>query len=758
MSQTIGRYRVLEKIGEGGMGVVYSAHDEGLQRRVAIKTIRDAGSTELRERFWREARAAARVSHPNICPIYEVGEHEGTLFLAMELLEGQSLADRLKRGPLEPAEALNVTGSALAALEAVHRHGLVHRDLKPSNVFLTPHGVKLLDFGLARSTGLDGNSGRDLTQTGLLLGTPRYMAPEQAAGRPLDARADLFAVGAMLYEMLVGRPAFDGATIMEVLQAVTYSPTPPLGGSAVLDSLDRVIRRATAKAPEERWGSAAEMGQALRELAPRIGESGAPSRVGDSSSTRPLPGVGSSTTRLIVFPFRMLRPDPDTEFLTFSLPDAVAASLAGLESLVVRPTASAAAFAGASPDLAEVARRANVDVVLTGTLLRSGDQVRVTTQLLQVPEGALVASHASQAPLGDLFQLQDELAQRIVDALALPLTTRERGLVHQDVPADPAAYELYLRANQLMTEPRSWQDALDLYRRCCDRDPRYAPAWAGLGRSARVIAKYGGDDPTGLMRTAEDAFRRALELNPDLSNAHHLHAYLEVEMGRARFAMVRLLDRLRSRRRDPELFGGLVLACRYCGLLDASAAAHERALQIDPGIVTSVAYTYNLQGRWEKALTAEQGSIWFARQHALIMLGRLDEVRQATDESLRHMDSPGLQTAMRGYMAAAEGRREGFMPLLGRGPLRDPEAHTLVARAAIHLGLVEEGLRLLEHAVLGGHFCAPFLRSDTWLDPARERDDFRRILGLAESRHREAREHYLAAGGETLLGVGTAGV
>jgi tetratricopeptide (TPR) repeat protein len=424
---------------------------------------------------------------------------------------------------------------------------------------------------------------------------------------------------------------------------------------------------------------------------------------------------------------------------------------------VVRPTASAAAFAGASPDLAEVARRANVDVVLTGTLLRSADQVRVTTQLLQVPDGALVASHASQAPLGDLFQLQDELAQRIVDALALPLSARERGLVHHDVPADPAAYELYLRANQLMTEPSGWEEALGLYRRCCQRDPRYAPAWAKLGRAARVIAKYGGDEPTQLLRTAEDAFRRALELNPDLSSAHHLHAYLEVEMGGARFAMVRLLDRLRARRHDPELFGGLVLACRYCGLLDASASAHERARQIDPGIVTSVVYTYNMQGRWEQALTVERGTIQFGRLHALIMLGRLDEARRVADESSARINSPALEVATRGYLAAAEGRRDGFMPYLERGALRDPEAYTLMARGAIHLGLADEGLRMLEKAVLGGHFCVPFLRRDSWLDPVRERQDFRQILAAAESRHREAREHYLAAGGEMLLGVGTAG-
>ena len=212
----IGHYAIERKLGEGGMGIVYAARDERLERTVALKTMAAlANDQTARQRFWREARAAASVNHPNVCQIYEIGEEDGELFIAMELLEGEVLAERLRRGPLSASEAMPLALGMLAALSALHARGIIHRDLKPSNVFLTPHGVKLLDFGLALSsvgTPLDATIGQ--TRTGMVLGTPRYMAPEQVTGETVDARSDLFATGAILFEMLAGRPAFGGRTIV----------------------------------------------------------------------------------------------------------------------------------------------------------------------------------------------------------------------------------------------------------------------------------------------------------------------------------------------------------------------------------------------------------------------------------------------------------------------------------------------------------------------------------------------------------------
>ena len=310
------------------------------------------------------------------------------------------------------------------------------------------------------------------------------------------------------------------------------------------------------------------------------------------------PGHSGGFTRLIALPFRMLRPDREFDFLIFSLPDAITTSLSGLASLVVRSSLAAARYAGDSPDLRRLASEAEVDAVLTGTLLRNGDQLRVMTQLTEVPGGAVIWSQTSNLALKDIFQLQDELVRRVVQSLAVPLSGRETRLLQTDVPMSPIAYEYYLRANHLGLDWRHYQTALALYLKCVEMDPQYAPAWARLGRIHRIIAKY-GDDKQGLER-AEAAFRRALDLNPELNLTHSFYAQLETDLGRAPQAMVRLLQRTRTNGNDPNLFSGLVYACRFCGLLNASIAAHHHARRLDPLIPTSVTHTYFMAGDYQQ--------------------------------------------------------------------------------------------------------------------------------------------------------------
>src|ERR1039457_7219814 len=258
MPQMIGHYRIVRKIGEGGMGVVYEAWDERLERAVAIKTIRGVGEKEeARKRLWHEARSLARVSHPNVCQLFDADEDGETLFLVLELLEGRSLESRLATGPLATSETVPIARQVLVALDALHSLGIVHRDLKPSNVFLTPRGVKLLDFGLARSTGAALPAGAEcastatnLTLPGTILGTPHYMSPEQASGAVAGPASDVFAAGCILYEMLAGKRAFDGDSFVDVLYQVMHHAPPALGGSREIEALDAVIRRALARSEE----------------------------------------------------------------------------------------------------------------------------------------------------------------------------------------------------------------------------------------------------------------------------------------------------------------------------------------------------------------------------------------------------------------------------------------------------------------------------------------------------------------------------
>ncbi len=745
MIDRIGRYTITRKLGEGGMGVVYAAHDPRLDRSVAIKTLRGEAEDERdRQRLWREARAAAKVSHPNVCQLYEIGEEDGVLFLAMELLEGEPLADRIARGASPLRDTVGVALSILSALEALHALGIVHRDLKPSNVFLTPVGVKLLDFGLARPIApRDAGADLSITQAGTVLGTPRYMAPEVWRGEEVGPAADLFAVGALTYEMLTGRPAFGGETLLKVYENVLTQEPAPVVGSATAARIDQVLQRALRKKPSERFPTAAAMATALRNVLAleESGERVAPRRM----------------LRLIGLPLRVLRPDPDTDFLAFSLPDAVTSTLSGLDSLAVRSSTAAARFGGESPDLAKIASEADVDVVLSGTLMRSGDQLRVSAQLVEAPAGTLIWSQTFQTTIQDLFELQDALTARIVESLAVPLSGRERAAIRHDAPSSARAYEFFLRANQVAYDAPQWELARDLYRKCLDLDSGYAPAWARLGRLYRAISIYTGSGHEENYALAQEAFRRAIELNPDLPIAHNLYTYLEVELGRAQDSIVRLLDRASLQMHDPDLFAGLVQACRHCGLLDEAVAAYERARRIDPKIRSSVAHAYLMRGDYDKTIETTLDNPPIPAILAMDLAGR---AREAVD-LLRERETAPLPQLLRDFLAATRTVIEGDLDecrtvtarLLESFRLRDPCAAYYIARLLARMGDGARARSILGKSVEDGFYVPSFLERDPWLDSLRGGAEFERIVERAWERHREARRVFLAAGGDRILGL-----
>jgi serine/threonine protein kinase/tetratricopeptide (TPR) repeat protein len=744
MIDRIGRYTISHKLGEGGMGVVYAAHDPRLERSVAIKTVREQGVDETaRQRLWREARAAARVSHPNVCQLHEIGEEDGVLFLVMELLEGETLAQRIARGTVPLEECVRITLAILTALEALHAQEIIHRDLKPTNVFLTPVGVKLLDFGLARPIAPPGRSDMTITQRGVVLGTPRYMAPELWRGEAVGPPADLFAAGALAYEMLTGRPAFPGETMLAVYEKVLTHDPPPIVGSSTIARIDEVIHHALRKKPLERFPNAAAMALALRSIEPT-----------EDSGARVAP---RRMLRLIGLPLQVLRADPETDFLAFSLPDAVTASLSGLGSLAVRSSATAARFRSDSLNLEKIASEADVDVVLSGTLMRAGDQLRVSAQLLEVPIGTVLWSSTFQTPIQDLFELQDALTRQIVESLAVPLSGRERAALQHDAPSSAQAYEFYLRANQVAYDAGHWELARDLYRKCLDMDPGYAPAWARLGRLYRAISIYTGSAHEENYALAQDAFRRALQLNPDLSIAHNLYTHLEVELGHAQEAMLRLLERAEYRMHDPELFAGLVQACRYCGLLDESIAAYERARRVDPGIRTSVSHAYLMHGDYDRAIEADLDNPPFVSIQALELAGRVDEALAI----LHEREAARLPRLLHDFLVANRSIIEGQLDecravterLLADWRSRDPCGAYYMTRQLARLGDRDRSLAMLRRVVEGGFFVPSFMARDPWLDSLRGEPEFQRIAQLAEERHAEARRTFVEAGGDRILGL-----
>jgi eukaryotic-like serine/threonine-protein kinase len=752
MLETIGHYRIRRKIGQGAMGVVFEGWDERLERPVAVKTIIEVQeSKEARSRLWREARSLARVNHPNICQVFDVLEEGESLVLILELLHGQSLADRLLTGMMTTSDALVTARQILGALQAMHDLGIVHRDLKPSNVFLTRHGCKLLDFGLARATDAtitgDPNQTRtaaSLTAPGLIVGTPHYMAPEQAAGLPTGPAADIFAVGSIFYEMLTGRRPFVGHSLVDILYSVMHQNPPPLSGSREIEALDRVIRRAMAKRVEDRYSSAGEVLQALESVS--------------LSGSTAVAARTRTVSRIIVLPFRTPKSDEQTDFLSYALPDAISNSLSAMDNLIVRSTLLAAKFEGRL-DPKRLAVEADVDAFLTGSLLRAGDQFRLTCQLIEAPSGSVLWSESANSSMQDLFMIQDELCERILQSLQFPLDERERRSSHRDVPDSARAYEYYLRANQLaLTRTlESMSLARDLYVQCLEESPNYASAWARLGRVCHFLRKF-GDDADGNVERSEQAFNRAFALHPDLPLAHNLYTPAECDQGHTQKAMLRLLERARFRRNDPELFAGLVQACRYCDELDASIAAHIRGRHLDPHLITSAAHTYFLLGDYANTLDCySKKGAYYLDCAALVAMGQNQIALSKLRERERSGGATGaVQGIMRSLRAYLEDNREECLNAIVAADTaihKDPETLFYSARHLARINETDRAISALLTAVHRGFLCASAISRDPWFDSLRSLPRYVELMQEAERRRIETHAAFLAAGGEQVISV-----
>ena len=743
----IGRYRIVRPLGRGGMGVVYVAKDDRLDREVALKMIAGLPDEVARSRFWREARAAASVSHPHICQVFEVDESSDGIFLTMELLEGEPLDRRLMRGALAPKDAVPIAIGVLNALEALHARGLVHRDIKPSNVFITHHGPKVLDFGLARPV-LQGVAAADgttpVTQAGMIVGTPQYMAPEQVTGATVDGRTDLYSLGAVIFQMLAGRPPFTG-TGGDVLFAALKENPPALQGPPDVVAIDRVIRRAMRKEPLERYSCAADMSADLSS----ISLSGAPA--GPAMPVRAL-------TRLVVAPLRIARTDPDVSYLSFGLAEAVSGSLAGLGSIVVRAPSVAAKWNDDTSDLRQLAATADVDLVVSSTLLRSGTQLRITTQLIDASSGTLIGSTSVKGSIDDVFALEDALTSAVMTLLSPQITP---GLhrpasspLRREVPANPRAFELFLRGMEEARTLTGTGPARDLFTQAVEADPSFAPAWAALGRAHRVWGKYYSDREES-NQLAEQAFARALELSPDLPLAHRHITPFESERGRAADAIVRLLKQAATHRQDAQLFAGLVHACRYAGLFDASVAAHEEARRLDPNVATGVEYTVA-----QLAVSVNQSSDLVRNtsldaQFVLAAIGDPAVARKALALLDMNQVPPAFRLSVDAVIASYHSPPAEALELIERAMARhvDPEALFLFGAIMIRVGDPDRGLEVSAQAVRNGYAPALTLERNHTFDPVRGRDVFKRMETEARAAMLSAQRLFEAAGGPEMLGM-----
>ena len=567
----LGGYEIVGPLGAGGMGEVYRARDPRLKREVAIKVLPPevADDAERLRRFEREARATAALSHPNILVVFELGTEDGVPFLVSELLSGETLRERLGREPLPAARAIDFAIQLARGMAAAHARGIVHRDLKPENLFLTVDGqLKILDFGLAQTAPSSparaaGTAETEaLTQAGSVLGSAGYMAPEQVRGQTADHRADIFAFGAILYEMLVHRRAFQGGSMIETLAAVLRESPSGLdeatGKLAV--GVSRLIARCLEKEPARRFQSAQDLAfglESLSEAKMRVGSDLAPS--------------------IAVLPFADMSETRDQQYFCEGLAEELINALAHVDGLHVASRTASFQFPDAS-SVATVGARLHVQSLLEGSVRKAGDRLRVTVQLVNVADGYRLWSERFDRQLEDVFAVQDEIAANVAHALRVVLEPPRRPPT-QDVEA----YDYYLRGRRCFYESRrpSLETAKQMFSRAIELDPGYARAWAGLADCHSWLYMWFGGSRADLLG-ADRASARALELGPELAEAHAARG-LAFSLDRRHDDAER--EFLEAERRDPRLFEAHYFHARAClteGKLVEAAARFETASQVRP--------------------------------------------------------------------------------------------------------------------------------------------------------------------------------
>lgn len=519
IGRTVSRYHIVELLGTGGMGVVYKAKDIRLGRTVALKFISDAFADDpvaLRQ-FEREAQTASSLNHPHICTVFQVDEFEGQPFIAMELLRGQTLKQRLAASPVEAVELIDLAIQISDALDAAHEKGIVHRDVKPANIFINERGqVKLLDFGLAKGASVVELDSQDadnssFTAAGRVLGTVNYMSPERLLGHGIDHRSDLFSLGAVLYEMATGSHAFQGDSVIDTIDAILHRD-PPIG-KRVPQPLTRVISRLLEKEPEDRYQSAKAVMNALLNAREDI----AAGRT-EAIRLRPLPSTARAS--IAVLPFRNVGLAPDQEYFTDGLAEELITALTKIEGLRVAARTSTFTFKGRDVDVREIGERLRVDAVLEGSVRRAGNRLRVTCELVNAAQGYEIWSELYDREMADLFVLQDEITRAIVDKLKVALVDDLKAA--RRYTESRKAYHHYLKGRFYWSKryEGGLKTAMEEFEQAILEDEGYALAYSGLADTLVFRGLYSIDPPRQAFAKAKEQVEKALAIDDALPEAH----------------------------------------------------------------------------------------------------------------------------------------------------------------------------------------------------------------------------------------------
>jgi serine/threonine protein kinase/tetratricopeptide (TPR) repeat protein len=705
MEHQISHYRLEEKLGEGGMGVVYRAVDDRLQRTVALKFLSPtlASDAQIRQRFMQEARAASSLDHPNLCTIFEIDETvDGEMFIVMAYYAGETLDKRILRGPLEIGEAIGYAIQIARGLAVAHDEMIIHRDIKPGNLLVSDRKtVKILDFGLAKLA-----RHTRITQANSSLGTPAYMSPEQIRSEGIDHRTDIWSLGVVLFETITGRLPFRGDRTESVIYSILNTEPPTLGSLRpnVPPALEQVVRRALAKSVRVRYEKMEELIADLQMA--QGGSDGAQLTIRRKPEKR--------RNSVAVLPFHDVSPQKDQEYFCDGIADELLSALSEIEELHVASRTSAFQFKGTAVDVREIGEKLNVSTVLEGSVRKAGDRVRITAQLVNVEDGYRLWTEKYDRDMKDIFAIQDEIAQNI--ARALKVTLGDSG-EEPEKPAtrDVEAYDYYLKARQFFHQHRrkGYEVAKQMYQRAIEIDAGYARAWAGIANCASHLRLWFGHGEEAIDE-AMRASAKAIEIDPDSAEARvsrGLALTLTKQYDEAEMELKRA-EELNSSLFDVQYVYAYI--CFGKGDLEDAARHFEAACEITPEAYFSwrlLASVYQGLGKEEKARQATIRTI------------------EATKKHLERLPDDTRAWTMGAFALAETGEPDKAREWVERALAIDHDEPIILYNAAcvyLLLGDVDKSLDTLE--ATEGNVMRSWMENDPDLDPIRDHPRFQAIL------------------------------
>jgi serine/threonine protein kinase/tetratricopeptide (TPR) repeat protein len=781
IGKTILHYKILEKLGEGGMGVVYKAEDTKLDRTVAIKFLprRVAANQEEKQRFVIEAKAAAALNHSNIATIHNIEEADNEIFIVMEYIEGKELKEIIKSQIPNLQSAIDYATQIAEGLQAAHKKGIIHRDIKSSNIMITDDGkVKIMDFGLAKFRG-----SAQLTQIGTTIGTAAYMSPEQARGEESDQRSDTWSFGVVLYEMLTGQLPFKG----DYEQAVLYSMMNEEPQSVseinpqVPDLLAQVVTKSLQKDIVQRYQNMSEILIDLKSIqSTSSGEIKIIGRQVSPKTNKLLWGVAiliivilaisipfvlnrrdsvntsvgkpepASLERIAILPFSNLRPDPDTDYLGFALADQIIGSMAYVKNVLVSPSSAVRKYIGQTIDIATVGGELNVKYILTGNYLKQGDMVRLNVELVNAGNRELIWRDVVEEKYENSFRFQDIISEKIINGLEVQFSPNEKALASADIPSNSLAYEYYLRAVAFNNNEEGNQLAIQMLDKCLALDSSYAPAWYEKGVRTHQMASYslGGQQ---FLDKAIGYYKKALEIKPDYIGPFASLAVLYTEIDKKEEALEISRKVLAINPNNPDVHFLLSYIYRYVGMMEEAVKEAETAVKINPNPgYRSTGHIFLYLGNYEQALKSyrlDKGSPFYYLNSAFVYL-RMGENAKALQflnkvlELDRNTTNSYFAQSIKAYLEGDIDKAIEYSQMIEKENLTDGEMWYGITQDYALYKQPQKAIATLKKAVELGFYNYPAMLKEKLFDPFRDNPEFQKVLAMAKEKHEAFKKKY----------------